>query len=241
MNQFVNDTNLFYTSKYVNILNKLVSLDIKHFNNWSSANKISFNVEKTEIVVFRSPRKVLLNEMKIKLSGKRSYSSNSIKYLGINIGRFLHWYDQVNSIPVKLNKANTLLLRIKNYVNMERLRNIYFAIFDSHLSYSCIVWAQNIKTVRRLTILQKKTLQIMNFKDRLYHSSPLFSSNNILKVGGKITLENILFVSKSINRQVPSIFYDWFTFSGNLNRYKTCWFLVYEQVLYTHGTIHKIC
>ena len=154
--------------------------------------------------------------MKIKLSGKRLYSSNSIKYLGINIDRLLHWYDQVNSIPVKLNKANTLLLRIKNYVNMKRLRNIYFAIFDSHLSYSCIVWAQNIKTVRRLTILQKKTLQIMSFKDRLFHSRPLFSSNNILKVGGKITLENILFVSKCINRQVPSIFYDWFTFSGNL-------------------------
>ena len=154
--------------------------------------------------------------MKIKLSGKRLYSSNSIKYLGINIDRFLHCYDQVNIIPVKLNKSNTLLLRIKNYVNMKRLRNIYFAIFDSHLSYSCIVWAQNVKTVRRLTILQKKTLQIMNFKDRLFHSSPFFSSNNILKVGGKITLENILFVSKSINRQVPSIFYDWFTFSGNL-------------------------
>ena len=32
----------------------------------------------------------------------------------------------------------------------------------------------------------------MNFKDQLFHSSPLFSSNKILKVGDKITLENIL-------------------------------------------------
>ena len=31
----------------------------------------------------------------------------------------------------------------------------------------------------------------MNFKDQLFHSSPLFSSNNILKFGDKITLENI--------------------------------------------------
>ena len=53
--------------------------------------------------------------------------------------------------------------------------------------------------------------------------SPLFSSNKILKFGDKIKLENILFVSKSINRQVPSIFNDWFTFSGNLHRYETCW------------------
>ena len=89
-------------------------------------------------------------------------------------------------------------------------------MFDYHLSYSCIVWALNINTVRRLIILQKRALRTMNFKDQLFHSSPLFSSNNILKLGDKITLENALFVSKSINRQVPSIFYDWFTFSGKL-------------------------
>ena len=64
----------------------------------------------------------------------------------------------------------------------------------------------NINTVRRLIILQKKALRIMNFKDQLFHSSPFFSSNNILKFGDKITLENILFVSKSISRQIPLYF-----------------------------------
>ena len=54
----------------------------------------------------------------------------------------------------------------------------------------------------------------------LFHSSSLFSPNNILKFGDKFTLENIVFVSKSISRQVPSIFYDWFTFSRNLQRYE---------------------
>ena len=115
------------------------------------------------------------------------------------------------------------VLKVRNYVNTKTLRNIYFATFDSHLSYSCIVWAQNINTVRRLIILQKKALRVMNSKDQLFNSNLLFSSKNILKFGDKITLENILFVSKSINRQVPSIFNDWFTFSGNLHRYETCW------------------
>ena len=131
---------------------------MKHYNNPLSANKISVNVEKTELVIFKSPRKLLLDEMKIKLNGKKLYSSNSVKYLGIKIDRFLHWHDQVNSIAVKLNRANALLLKIRNYVNTETLRNIYFAIFDSHLSYSCIVWAQNINTVRRLIVRQKKVL-----------------------------------------------------------------------------------
>ena len=196
---------------------------MKQLNNWLSANKIYLNVEKTEPANFKFPRKVLLDEIKIKLSGKRLYPSNSVKYLDIKIERFLYWHDQVKSIAVTLNGANALLLKIRSYVNTKTLRNIYFAIFDSHLSYSCIVWAQNINAVRRLIIFQKKALRIMNFKDQLFHSIPLFSSNKILKIGDKITLENILFVSKSIKTQVPSIFNEWFTCSGNLHRYETCW------------------
>ena len=102
---------------------------------------------------------------------------------------------------------------------MKTLRSVYFAIFDFHLSYSCIVCSQNINIVRRLIILQKKALQIMNFKDQLFHSSPLFSSNSIFKFGNKITLENIIFVSKSINSKCPLYLYDWFTFSGNFYWY----------------------
>ena len=63
----------------------------------------------------------------------------------------------------------------------------------------------------------------MNFKDQLFHSSLLFSENSFLKFINKITLENVLFVNKSINRQVPLTFYDWFTFSGDLHRHETCW------------------
>ena len=74
----------------------------------------------------------------------------------------------MNSAAVKLNRTNALLVKFRNYVNMKTL-NVYFATFDPYLSYSCTVWVQNIDTVRRLIILQKKALQIMNFKDQLLH------------------------------------------------------------------------
>ena len=63
----------------------------------------------------------------------------------------------------------------------------------------------------------------MNFTDQLFHSSLLFPSNNILKFGDKITLENIISVSKSINRHVPSAFNYWFTFSEKLHWNEKCW------------------
>ena len=88
VNHSADDTNLFHTNKSVKNLSKLVNHDMKQLNNWLSANKISLNVEKTELVIFKYPRKVVSDKIKIKLTGQRLY-------LVVSIGRFLHWHDQV--------------------------------------------------------------------------------------------------------------------------------------------------
>ena len=89
-------------------------------------------------------------------------------------------HNQVNNIAVKLG-----LLKIKNYVKMQTLRNIYFAIFGSHLTYSCIPASI---PVNGLVILLYMALQIMNFKEQLFHLSPIFFTNNILRFAKKIAL-----------------------------------------------------
>ena len=53
VHHFADDTNLFHINKSVKNLNKLVNRDMKQLNNWLSANEISLNVEKTEVVVFK--------------------------------------------------------------------------------------------------------------------------------------------------------------------------------------------
>ena len=39
----------------------------------------------------------------------------------------------------------------------------------------------------------------------------------------KINLENILFISKSINNLLPSLFNNWFVFSSDTHKYNTSW------------------
>ena len=105
-----------------------------------------------------------------------------------------------------MNRANALLFKIRKYVSPKILRSIYFAIFDSHLSYCCLVWAQNFSSFKRTLILQKKTVRIINFQPRNSHPSSLFKQNFIIKFQDKICLENILFVSKPLNNFSPSVF-----------------------------------
>ena len=90
-------------------------------------------------------RKKLDTEIKIKLNRKRLYPSQSVRYLGIKIDQNLNWKDHINDIAVKLNRANALLFKIRNFVNIIILKTIYFAIFDSLIDYANLVWAQNVK------------------------------------------------------------------------------------------------
>ena len=81
-----------------------------------------FNFDKTELVIFKYTRKVLSDEIKIKLGAKMIYLSNSVKYLDVRIDKFLHWHDPVNNILVKLNRDNALLLKIRNCIKIKTLR-----------------------------------------------------------------------------------------------------------------------
>ena len=95
------------------------------------------------MVIFKSKQKKFEGDLKIKLSGKRLYPTESVKYLGVKIDTNLTWQHHANDLSIKLNRANALLFKIGKYVSPQILRFIYFVIFDSCLSYCCLVWAHN--------------------------------------------------------------------------------------------------
>ena len=65
-------------SNAIKKLNKLLNTDLKCLVNWLNANKISFNVNKTEMVIFKSKQKKLDGDLKIKLFGKKLYPTEML-------------------------------------------------------------------------------------------------------------------------------------------------------------------
>ena len=74
--------------------------------------KISLNVAKTEVIIFR--RK---------------------KYLGLYLNEYLDWSPHINYLSCKLVKANAMLCKLHCYVNEATIKSIYYASFYSHLSW----------------------------------------------------------------------------------------------------------
>ena len=114
-----------------------------------------------------------------------------------------------------------MLYKIRDFVNANILKSIYYALFESHINYACIIWGQNISAINRLYIHQKKALRIINFKEHNAHSFPLFHYSKIIKIADKVKIENCLFINKYTNNKLPSIFTNWFTFLSMSHIYQT--------------------
>ena len=82
VHHFADDTSLLIINKSQKRLTRLLNIVLKNLTNWLNANKISPNVWKTELIVFKPKRKPLDFNIKIKLNEKRLYPTDSMRYLG---------------------------------------------------------------------------------------------------------------------------------------------------------------
>ena len=96
VHHFADDTDLLIINKSLKRLNKLLNIDRKNLTNWLNANKISLNVSKTELTIFKAKGKPLGFNLEIKLNGKILYATDPVKYLGVKIDSKLNWKSHVS-------------------------------------------------------------------------------------------------------------------------------------------------
>ena len=82
--------------------------------------------------------------LKIRLNGKQLYETNSVKYLDIRIDNKINWRAHINDIALKLIKANAMLYKVRDFADARVLKSIYYALFELHIHYTCIIWGQNM-------------------------------------------------------------------------------------------------
>ena len=130
---FADDTNILYRHKSLRKINQRINFDLKNIAEWLRANRIALNTNKTEIVLFRSPRKTATRKMNFRISWQKIEPKSSAKYLGIILDEFLNWKTHYRILKTKLERSIGLLIKIRYFVSAKLLRTVYFAIFDSYL------------------------------------------------------------------------------------------------------------
>ena len=124
---FADDTSVILSSNSLEILYKQVNKDLFNLSNWLKANKLSLNVKKTELVIFRSRKLKIDNSFKFKAAAKRLAPTKSVKHLGVLLDEHLHWNEQISQVKMKLNRATGILSKLKYNTNLEN--NLSFTIW----------------------------------------------------------------------------------------------------------------
>ena len=76
IHHFADDTNMLIVDKSIKQIQKKINIDLKLLCKWLRANKISLNASKTELIIFRDPKKKINYDPKIKIVGKNSFLAN---------------------------------------------------------------------------------------------------------------------------------------------------------------------
>ena len=149
--------------------------------------------------------------LNIKLHGKRLYPSQCVKYLGVYVDEYLNGDFHCQEVIKKLNRGNGMLAKARHYVPHSDLKNIYHAIFASHLMYGAQVWTPKLLSVTdKISRLQKNAMRIMTFSEFKTHSEPLFKKLDILKFTDNISLYNCVFVFDFLHGNLPKSFCETF-------------------------------
>ena len=145
--------------------------------------------------------------MNFRISGQKINIMKETKYLGMIMDEHLNFKNHMDTVKLKLNRANGLLAKLRHYVNPALLRTIYYAIFEPHLQYGCQLQGQaQTEVIQSIDKIQNKDLTILNFKNPWEPIEQVYKESKNFKVKDIVTISTLKFVYDQMNKILPSVF-----------------------------------
>ena len=196
-----------------------MNYDLKSLSEWLKSNRLSLNVGKTKLLIFRSKNnKTPLNNISIKIQGVKIIPSTHVKYLRVYVDEYLSWNYHIKELSNKLSRANGIISKLRHYAPKSTIISVYYAIFYSHLVYGSSVWSLTSKgNIDIINILQKNSIRLINFAPFNSHTLTLFNDDELLKFEDIITINKLKFAFDFINNKLPDDFCDMFQFGKDIH------------------------
>ena len=201
---YADDTTLFATLNNTNFatIEKKINNELKSICNWLKLNKLSLNIEKTKAMLFHTTNKhvkcpdIYIDAIKIDFT-------DEFNFLGLILDKNLNWKSHVNFIGKKISKTVGIMTKLKNFLPVHALYNIYNALILPHLNYCSSIWGWQSHNLFKI---QKKAIRIITKSRYNAHTNKLFKELNTLKINDICALHDYKFLYKIINGLVPTFF-----------------------------------
>ena len=123
---FADDPSNCLTGNNAKEIEATYNSELKKVLCWLNANKLSLNTDKSNLVLFRGPRKKIQYNINVQINGKQIKEKEFTKYLGILIDNKVSWSAHTKCANIKISKGIGVLTKLRYYVSKETLRMLYF-------------------------------------------------------------------------------------------------------------------
>jgi hypothetical protein len=161
------------------------NIELKKIARWFRANKMAVNVSKTKFMIFKNTgvkvpdtinNQIIFDDNdddfpfdQSKLTPlERIYgaspdiSNRTYKLLGLYLDEHLSFDHHCDVICSKLAKSNFIINRVKNFLQKDALRTIYFSMIHSHIMYCLPIYGCTAeKNLCKIKKAQKKAVRLI--------------------------------------------------------------------------------
>ena len=145
------------THRDLNEANVIMQRVIERISGWCHDNGLVISPSKIKIFHVRPKR------LKI-----------PIKYLGVHVDEFLNW--NIEHLQKKIRQGNYILRNLYYIKNKEIMKNVYYAIVESHLRYGITAWG-SATCLRMLKILHNRIINLLSkagIKDKFLSNEKIY-------------------------------------------------------------------
>ena len=177
---FADDTNIFTSSSNLKQLETTVNEELKKVKHWCHINKLSLNLEKTNYMIIKSPRKKEITNIFLRNNDGTNYSlkrKDHIRYLGVMIDDSVSWKCHIAFISSKISRNIGIFAKLCHFISLQQLEQLYYNLIYPYLSYAITAWGSTYKS--HLKILQTKQNHIVRL---MFSAKTMASKQKVLNL-----------------------------------------------------------
>ena len=195
---------------------------LKIIQNWFQVNSLLINASKTKYVIFHNKKGNISEDWDLSIGEECLKRENLVKFLGVIIDEKLTWRDHIDKVISKVSKSLALMRGMKNVLNQEDLKTMYYSFIYPHLTYAVEVWGHAKKGIlARIEKLQKKFVCCVSKAHYLDHTLQLFKKLHILKINDLSELLILKQMHMYNKNCVPVPISELFTRNERIHQYNT--------------------
>ena len=218
--QYADDTLLYFASDNVNIIKSNLSSDLESVPQWLSANYLILNSTKSKIMLVGTHQRLASKSFSISSNGRDLERLEKFKYLGVFMDPTLSLKSHINYLGKKISSRLGMLRRARKILPQSSCIILYNTMILPLFDYCSVVWDS-------CGAISKGYLDKLNGRAASIILNRAVSETDIIRILGWPSLQSrrdylkCMLVFKSMNGLAPSYLLSDFTQAKKYHTYNT--------------------